>query len=234
MSDGQPLAKVTFTEMKGFASKTWNFLRKGFTIEIIAFLVIVGLCVYVFVRKPSPKTAKPTERTSELRKMLDDIEEMKLCRDRVSNDRYSSGEWSSSYDREDLGLRQRKPKKPKVFKMQERCREIFQEIFDKPFPSVRPDFLKNPTTGENLELDGYCEPLKLAFEYDGVQHSSYNPYFHKRGAIDFKYQLLKDDFKSKKAKLEGITLVRIPHYIHRDNLKPFILRRLKELGVLKR
>ena len=38
----------------------------------------------------------------------------------------------------------------KQFKSEERCREIFEGIFKKPFPSVRPDWLKNPQTKQNL------------------------------------------------------------------------------------
>ena len=38
---------------------------------------------------------------------------------------------------------------------EEKCRKIFQELFKKEFKSVRPDWLKNPWTYQNLELDGY-------------------------------------------------------------------------------
>jgi predicted Zn-ribbon and HTH transcriptional regulator len=45
------------------------------------------------------------------------------------------------------------------------CRKIFCEIFSGyNFPKRRPNFL------ERLELDGYCEDLQIAFEYNGKQH----------------------------------------------------------------
>jgi len=59
-----------------------------------------------------------------------------------------------------------------VYKDEKECRVIFEKITGCKFPSKRPNFLKNPKTGFNLELDGYCEELKLAFEYDGEQHFS--------------------------------------------------------------
>ena len=45
-------------------------------------------------------------------------------------------------------------------------REIVENIFSKPFPSVRPKWLVNPDTGYVMELDCYNDELKLAFEYD--------------------------------------------------------------------
>lgn len=44
-------------------------------------------------------------------------------------------------------------------------REVFEDYFrGYSFPKVRPSFLGG------LELDGYCQDLNLAFEYDGQQH----------------------------------------------------------------
>jgi hypothetical protein len=47
------------------------------------------------------------------------------------------------------------------------CRFAFQSIFGKPFPKRRPSWLLVPNMGARLELDGYCEDLKIAFEYNG-------------------------------------------------------------------
>ena len=69
--------------------------------------------------------------------------------------------------------------------MEEQCREIFEDIFGVEFVSIRPDWLKNPETKRNLELDGYNPNIKtaigtgVAFEYNGSQHSYFNPHFHK-------------------------------------------------------
>nr|WNL49793.1 transmembrane domain containing protein [Marseillevirus sp.] len=128
----------------------------------------------------------------------------------------------------------RQKKKRRIVKQKDgkhelRCRQILEEIYGQQFPSVRPDFLKNPKTGRNLELDCYNSNLKLALEYDGIQHAKYNKFFHKKGPQQFVDQARRDFFKDKTVKRMGIDLVRVPHYIRYDDLDRFIRTRLKEL-----
>lgn len=92
---------------------------------------------------------------------------------------------------------------------EEICREIFESTFNKSFPSVRPDFLKNPDTGCNLELDGYCEELKLAFEYDGEQHYREVDDWSKCSLEDIKKR---DCLKNDLCKQNDIILIRIPYW----------------------
>jgi hypothetical protein len=61
---------------------------------------------------------------------------------------------------------------------QERVRLIFQAHFGVLFDSVRPDWLKNPNTNKNLELDGYNEKFKIGFEFQGRQHFSNKTQFY--------------------------------------------------------
>ena len=112
---------------------------------------------------------------------------------------------------------------------EEKCRKIFQELFKTEFKTVRPDWLKNPWTYQNLELDGY-NPKGLAFEYDGKQHTEFTPCFHSC-VYDFKYQVMKDSLKDEMCRDEGVLLIRIPHYILYWDLKPFIIGRLLIEGV---
>ena len=121
-------------------------------------------------------------------------------------------------------------------KYEERCREILERIFRRKFPSVRPDFLKNPGTGRNLELDGYCSSIGtpyghgLAFEYDGIQHAKYTPRFH-ASPKHFAGQVQRDRFKTERCRRQGIVLIRIPHYIAYHDLDRFIRQKLLHYNI---
>lgn len=130
----------------------------------------------------------------------------------------------------------KKLKKKKFNKSEEKCREIFENIYKVKFKSIRPDFLKNPTTGKNLELDGYSPEVVtylgegLAFEYDGIQHSKHTGVFHKRKS-EFKYQCAKDRWKDIRCKELGIALIRIPYFIVYEELETYIVDLLKKKGL---
>lgn len=127
----------------------------------------------------------------------------------------------------------KKKGKKKINKHEEECRRIFQELYGKQFKSVRPDWLRNPTTGKNLELDGFCSSIEtpkgmgLAFEYDGEQHSKFNSHFHKKGPDEFVYQVKKDTWKDLKCRERGVALVRIPHFVAYTDLRRYIIHELE-------
>jgi hypothetical protein len=81
-------------------------------------------------------------------------------------------------------------------------REAMEDFFGHKFPNTRPDFLKNPDTGYNLELDGYCEELQIAFEYNGLQHYEEIPFYKK----SFKTAQGNDKIKARKCKEKGVVL----------------------------
>lgn len=91
----------------------------------------------------------------------------------------------------------------KTYIGQERVRLMFEKEFNHSFPTIRPVWLINPDTGRKLELDGYCEHLKLAFEYQGRQHDSNDTEF----GGDYQKQKVRDEYKIKQCAEHGIKLI---------------------------
>lgn len=104
-------------------------------------------------------------------------------------------------------------------------RKIFESILNKEFKKCTPEWLINPSTKMKLELDGYCEELKLAFEYDGEWH--YKNHFK---GLELKKQNQRDKAKDILCANNQVTLIRIPYFI--ENKEVFIKEKLKELKLI--
>lgn len=109
------------------------------------------------------------------------------------------------------------------------ARDAFEACTGHTFPKVRPRFLKNPNTGRNLELDGYCEALSLGWEVDGAQHVTYPNAFH-RTPEEFHAQQVRDQIKNELCKQAGVTLIRIPHDIETDAIENYVKDQLHKHG----
>ena len=97
----------------------------------------------------------------------------------------------------------------RIYKKEQQFRKTIEAFFGAPFPSKRPSWLRYPPTGKLLELDGYNEKNKLAFEYQGPQH--YEPcFFNKKNPTDNKKR---DDFKKITCEKNGIKLIIVPHWL---------------------
>lgn len=93
-------------------------------------------------------------------------------------------------------------------------RAIFEKIFNAHFPKVRPKWLMG-SSGYPLELDGYNEELKIAFEYHGEQHFKKNYFTNlkKNSDLAFDKQQLDDSIKRNVCLDNGVTLIEIPYTI---------------------
>lgn len=107
-----------------------------------------------------------------------------------------------------------------------------EKTLNKKFPKTRPDFLKNPITNTNLELDCFCEDLKLALEYNGKQHYEFVPKFHKT-KNDFYNQKYRDEIKKRLCYENGIDLIEVPYKISHDEIPLYIDASLEKLGRIK-
>ena len=100
------------------------------------------------------------------------------------------------------------------------CREIIERLLQAEFPKKKPPFLKIPDHPKGLELDGYNEKLRLAFEYDGEQH--FNAVECWGGDESLQKQKERDTIKDELCFRWNVKLIRIPYNI--DNKEEFISR----------
>ena len=97
-------------------------------------------------------------------------------------------------------------------------REYFEKCFKKEFPNVRNlEWLKSPT-GHKLELDGYCQELKIAFEHHGMQHYSEKA-FMTLGKSEFKKRQEYDSIKRVQCIKNGIRLIEIPQVFMKTKIE---------------
>lgn len=113
------------------------------------------------------------------------------------------------------------------------CRRVLEYFFRKPFNKARPDFLRNPVTGGNfnLELDCYNSDLRLAVEYNGAQHYKYIPYFHKNKEA-FYNQKYRDQMKRHMCKENGVTLIEVPNTVKLEDIKKYMEKELRNHGYI--
>jgi hypothetical protein len=132
-------------------------------------------------------------------------------------------------------ITQLQPKtQPRDSKGETECRRVLQQLFSKynsQFNKARPDFLRNPVTGGNfnLELDCFEPQLRLAVEYNGVQHYKYVPHFHnnKEAFLNQKYR---DEMKRQLCKEHGINLIEVPYTVKVGDIRNFLEKEVILLG----
>lgn len=79
---------------------------------------------------------------------------------------------------------------------------------------------------EKLELDGYCEKYKLAFEHQGLQHYEFIPHFHK-DLKGFKKRQEADKKKRLACKKAGVILIEVNDKYKPEQLETEIRKLLK-------
>ena len=93
------------------------------------------------------------------------------------------------------------------------CCKVLEEFLEREVKvGIRPNFLKNPETGRNLELDVYDDQTKIAIEYNGQNHYSFVDQFHKNNE-ELTSQMKRDKLKVELCKKAGIKLIIVPYTI---------------------
>lgn len=118
-----------------------------------------------------------------------------------------------------------------VFSGQDLTRRIFENIIGRGvLYNYRPNFMKNPKSGSNLELDIYDPILKIAIEYNGKQHyfERYHP-----NELSFRKLVDRDLIKLELCKKNNIKLIVIPYTLSltKDReiyIREFIMESLKD------
>lgn len=108
------------------------------------------------------------------------------------------------------------------------CRQVLENHYGVPFPSIRPNWLKSGETKRNLELDCYNDELKLAVEYNGIQHYKW-PNFTNQSKEAFFEQSRRDKFKVDRCRELGIYLLIVPYSVQHHLIPEYILSNLPEI-----
>ena len=109
------------------------------------------------------------------------------------------------------------------------CRKIFENIFNERFPKKRPDWLKRPN-GRNMELDGYCSKLGIAFEYQGEQHYKDVLRYDGKRSLDQQKEL--DEFKRRKCEEHTVFLIEVPFSVDYEKMPNFIIDECKKKNIM--
>lgn len=112
-------------------------------------------------------------------------------------------------------------------------RHYFEQCFQTTFERSRPKWLRNTKSGKPLELDGYNEDLKLAFEHHGGHHYGLNNEFTRSKKEQCNLEA-RDKLKIRLVKSFGIRLIivpEVPRLLKLIELPRFLEKHFKKVGV---
>ena len=107
------------------------------------------------------------------------------------------------------------------------CCQTMERIYGVTFTSTWPDWLRNPETGELLELDCFNDDLKIAVEYNGEQHYKW-PNFTNQTYQQFINQTRRDTLKADLCDKNGVYLIVVPYHVPYETIPSYIMSHLPE------
>lgn len=109
---------------------------------------------------------------------------------------------------------------------EEICRGFLKYLFDEDFIRMKPKWV----TENGFIYDGYCDKLRIAFEYNGKQHYEHIVHFHKT-IEDFKVQQENDKKKIKLCADNNVSLLIIPYTVNHNDILQYIKNECDKLKI---
>lgn len=113
------------------------------------------------------------------------------------------------------------------------CRSFFEQKFKYSFPNIRPKWLLDERS-RPMELDGYCEELRLAFEHHGMQHYQVVKWHLSPNSTKLSATQDRDKLRQELCEKAGVRLIVIPSIgsiTPLEQLEEFITAELKRQNV---
>lgn len=99
--------------------------------------------------------------------------------------------------------------------------EITRAALSEAFPGETFDRTRRVAWMQGLELDGYNEKLRLAFEYQGIQHAARVAHFQ-RDESAFEAQQERDALTAARCEAAGVYLLEVPHTVKFVEIRKFV------------
>lgn len=108
--------------------------------------------------------------------------------------------------------------------------ELVRSSLCEAFPGYSFEKTRSVKGMKGYELDGFNEKLRIAFEYNGIQHYKYVPHFHRNGVIDFKKQQERDTEREALCIKNWLCLITVPYTIKHINIRSFVRDEIVDMG----
>ena len=238
---------LNFFDSMDYSVSNWGKLWDSYGLEILVLLNLFIFFVYWIItmvssgkkkgRMSDPQHLSYLSRKNGMinkkRKRIIEDQRKRIIEDKRIDQRIDDRRIDQRIDEridERIDDRILKKKGNKMSKGESECKRCLENIFKMPFEKVRPNFLRNPVTNKNLELDLYNSHLKLACEYNGEQHYIQSEMFTKESVNSIKYR---DELKKIMCEQNGVYLIVVPYTIKIKDIENFIVRHVVRWRAIK-
>jgi hypothetical protein len=112
-------------------------------------------------------------------------------------------------------------------KLESRIIRIAEEETGLSFPQAHPDWLRDPKSRANLELDGYNADAKIAIEVQGPLHTGQSK---DESYARYKKRVARDQFKVARCTERGIALIVVDYRMTDAGARVYLKSRLYDIA----